>query len=302
MISTLSRVLLVLAAAVLCALAIGACGDDSEKQASSAKQVLEETFKATSTSLRSGRLDARLQLEPEGLLALGGPISLDVKGPFVVPDNEGQPLADLSAVVTLAGQRYDGGLISDGRRAFLKLDGKAYRLDAQQRSGSGRQLKSFAFEPLGAIEGEQTKGNARIGGLDTVRVTGKVDPQRLLAGLDGLVDAKMGKQIADAVKSADFELWSGAEDKIVRQFVLRLGFEFAAGSKPPISGLEAGRIELRVRLDDVNGKPADLKAPKNALPLSKVPTDRGLGGLVECVSNAGGSGTGIAQCVSALKP
>ena len=296
---SLRRVALALAVGVLCVTAIGACGEDSPKQASGAQRLLEQTFKATSTALENGRLDARLQLEPKGLLALGGPISLAVKGPFALPEGDGQPLADLDAVITVAGRRYDGGLISDGKHRFLELDGKAYRHDHKR---SKNRLEALDLDPLRWVKGEQTKANERIRGTDTVHVTGTVDAARMLDDLDELVPAQLGDRIAGAVKSAVVDVWSGAEDKILRQLVLRVVFEVAKGDEPPIDGLEAGRMQLRVRLDDVNGRPPEIKAPAKARPLSEVPTDRGLGGLLECLEKSARSGAELVQCVATLDP
>ena len=296
---SLRRVVLALAVGVLCTAGIGACGDDSEKQASGAQQLLEQTFKATSTSLENGRLDARLQVEPKGLLALGGPISLAVKGPFALPEGDGQPLLDLDAVAVVAGQRYDGGLVSDGQHGFLELDGKAYRLDDKR---SRKRFEALDLDPLRWIKGGQTKANERIRGTDTVHVTGTVDAARMLEDLDELVPAQLGDRIAGAVKSAVVDVWSGAEDKILRQLVLRVVFEVAQGEEPPIDGLEAGKVQLRIRLEDVNGQPPEIKAPAKARPLSKVPTDRGLGGLLECLKQSARSDAELAQCVAALDP
>ncbi|MCA1683285.1 MAG: hypothetical protein LC685_04775 [Actinobacteria bacterium] len=295
MISSLRRVAPVLALGALCGAALGACGTDSSTNPSGARRVLEQSFKATSTALRSGRLDARLQLEPEGLLAIAGPISLDVKGPIVRPESGGLPRADLTAVATVAGQRYTGGVVSDGEHAFLKLDGKAYRLGDKR---SGNALKSLGLDPSRWLRGTDQKANVRVAGTDTLHVSGTVDAARLLNDLGDLVPATMRAQLAAAVKSADFELWAGADDKILRQLVLRISFKVADGAKPPIPGLDAGKIQLRARLDDVNGAPPAIKAPANGLPLSKVPADRGLGGLIGCLSG----GTDIARCVTALRP
>ena len=292
------RLALGLAIGVLC-IVTGACGDDSPKKVSGAQRLLDQTFKATSTSLENGRLDARVQLEPKGLLALGGPISLAVKGPFDLPEGDGQPLVDLDAVVTVAGRRYDGGLISDDKDRFLELDGKAYRL-GDERSKKGLEMLDLGL--LRSITGEQTKANERIRGTDTVHLTGTVDAERMLDDLDELVPAQLGDRIAGAVRSAVVDVWSGAEDKILRQLVLRVVFEVAQGEEPPIDGLEAGKLQLRIRLDDVNGRPPDIKAPANARALSKVPTDRGLGGLLECLKKSARSGAELVQCVGALDP
>ena len=294
--------MLALALGTLCALAISACGEDSSTESSEAQQLIEQTVRATSASLDNGRLDARLQLEPEGLLALGGPILLEVRGPFVAARGDGPPRVDLAAAATLARKRYAGGVLSDGRRAFLELDGRAYRLDER----SLRRLESLGLDPPSWLKGERTRGRARIAGVDTIRVTGTVNVARLLDDLDGLVPAQTGRRFADAVRSARFELWTGAEDKILRQLVVRVALEVRQGAEPPIPGLKAGRVQLRVRLGEVNGQAAEIKAPARALPFSRVPTDRGLGGLLECLGASGSPRSpgpaGVIPCVITLDP
>lgn len=285
---------------MLCLLAAGACGKDASTKSDAAGRLLDQTFKATSEKLADARVDAHLRLEPEGLLAIGGPLTLGFQGPVVrSKKGHGIPRLRLAVVAGVAGQRYVGGLLADGRHAFLELDGRAYRLTDNR---SEKRLGSLALHPRSWLKGESTKGHQQIAETDTIRVTGSLDVARLLDDLDGLVAAKQRTQIAAAVRSADFELWTGATDKLVRQLVLRVSFAFAKDAQPPIRGLQAGRIELRIRFDDVNaGQPA-IHAPAKARPLAKAPTDRGLGGLVHCLGLGGRSGGDVAGCVTALRP
>lgn len=294
---SLRRAVLALAIGALCVLGAVACGKDSSTTSSTARRLVDQTFKATS-ALESAGLDAHLELAPEGLLAIGGPITLHVKGPVARTKPHRHPLLKLHGVATVAGQRYGGDLVADGRRAFLELDGRAYRIGDKH---SMKGLGSLGLHPRGWLKDEQITGRARIAGTETIHVTGTVDPVRLADDLGGLVPAKLRKQLAGAVKTAKFELWTGADDKILRQLTLRVSFEFPKGAQPPIAGLQAGRIELRVGLADVNTKPGSIRAPTRSLPLSEAPTDRGLGGLIHCLGRRGGA-SAVVQCVAALSP
>lgn len=293
---SLRRAVLALAIGALCVLGAVACGKDSSTRSSAARRLVDQTFKATS-ALESARLDVRLELKPEGLLAIGGPITLHVKGPVARTKPHRHPLLKVHGVATVAGQRYGGGLVADGRRAFLELDGRVYRLGDRSSKTS---LGSLGLHPRGWLKDEQITGRARIAGTETIHVTGTVDGARLADDLGGLA-AKLRKQLAGAVKTAKFELWTGADDKILRQLTLRVSFEFPKGAQPPIAGLQAGRIELRVGLADVNTKPGSIRAPTRSLPLSEAPTDRGLGGLIHCLGRRGGA-SAVVQCVAALSP
>lgn len=303
-----------LACGLLCALALAACGDDSGSESTGAKRLLEQTFATTATALRSGRLDVNAKLEPEGLLALGGPITLKASGPFVVSQASGLPSFDLDAEARIAGRRLRAGAISDGKRAYLELDGDHYVVDDELsdrlRSGAAAAATaSLGIDPRRWISDAREDGSEQVGGVDTARIVGAIDVPRLLADLQtgaggaapppGRGSAEQRKRIAAAVKSAEVEVWSGKQDKIVRQLLVRVQFDFPARTKPPIAGLDKGQIELRSRIDDVNGVTATITAPARSRPFSELP-DSGVGGLVKCLSEAVGRGSGVARCAANL--
>lgn len=336
------RALLVLACGLLCAALLAACGGSDD---ASAERTLEQTFGASATSIERGRVTATLRLEPEGLLKLGGPIALRLTGPFAAPSRRNLPRFDLAFLATLAGQRFGGSAISTGTKGFLKLDDRMYAVDdafvAKLRRGVGEAaaepqagLKSLGIDPLRWITGAELKGEERVAGSDTVRIGGDVDVARLLADLGTLLDKAGGagaslltpqlrKQIGDAVKSAKVDVWTGADDKVLRQLAVVVSFAFEDGSQSPIPGLDGGRITMRARLDDVNGAPVRIAAPKRARPLSELTGEGGLskflegvgagvtGGvgpgddgaaLLRCVTQAGGASAEIVRCASKLAP
>jgi hypothetical protein len=104
--------------------------------------------------------------------------------------------------------------------------------------------------------------------------------------LDGLLTPELRKQIEDAVKATKVDVWSGAEDQILRQLAVVVDFAFKKGASP-ITGLDGGKISLRVRLDRVNATTVDPVVPKHARPLSELLSHDDLGALL--------SGLGIAS-------
>lgn len=337
----LSRALCLLVCGVLCAAALPACGGSDEGDRA-AEQAISQTFGASATAIERGKVDARLQLEPEGLLAIGGPIVLHVSGPFSV--GGGSPQLDLAVAATLAGEQYRGAIIATGEKGFVKLDDRTYSIDdafvSKVRGGARKTTKSglqgsLGIDPSSWITNPQTKGSEQVGGVDSERIGGDVDVSKLLADVAALLDrvggSKSGsgfltpelrKQIAGAVKSAKVDVWTGAKDKILRQIAVAIQFEFPSDQKPPIAGLEAGKINLRLRLDDVNGAAVKVAEPHDTRPLSELTgggleaflsglgaslTGAGKGGagsqaFLGCVTKAAGRSAEIVRCASKLAP
>jgi hypothetical protein len=338
------RALCLLACGVLCATALGACGSADEGD-SAAEKAIAQTFGSSASAIERGKINARLQLAPEGLLAIGGPIVLKITGPFSIAGGA-LPRLDLAFAATLAGEQYRGAIISTGKKGFVKLDDRVYSIDdgfvSKLRGGAHKARKSGLKDSLGIdpgawITNPQTKGSEQVGGVETERIGGDVDVPKLLADIAALLDKLGGsssnsgggfltpalqKQIADAVKSAKVDIWTGAKDKILRQIAVAIQFEFASDAKPPIAGLEAGKINLRLRLDDVNGAVVKVSAPKHARPLSKLTgggletflaglgasltgsATGGAGGpaFLGCLTKANGSSAEIVRCASKLAP
>ncbi len=338
MTSSLRRALIVLSCLAVSAALLSACGGKDEADA---QQILEQTFGKSAAEIENGRMDMRFQLDPEGLLALGGPIKLTLKGPFASPRGGDLPRFDVDFVARLARLPYAGGLQSTGTRAFLTAGGGAYEVDAPfvarlrrgLGSGGGQPgLSALGIDPLRWTSAPKKKGNETIGGVDTIRIGGEVQTEPLLSDLDALLTKAGGssepgdgslltpqvrRQLADAVDSATFDIWTGAEDKLMRQLAVVIKFAFKDGSPSPIQGLEGGTIKLRLRLDAVNETKVSVRAPRGARPIAEL-TGGGLenflrgigsgltggsdavvgGAFLKCITGAAGSTTKLLRCVS----
>ena len=324
----LRRVLFVLASLVLCGALLAACGGDDTGP--SADQTLQQTFGKSAAAIETGKLNVDFQLDPEGLLALGGPIKLTLDGPFSAPSGRKLPRFDVDFVATLARQRFVGGVLSTGTRAFVTLDDGEYKVDspfvAELRKGlaplsNGKAqpgLKALGIDPLRWVTDAETKGNERVAGVETIRVGGNVNVARLLADLDTLLTKAGGaasgttgslfsptlrKQLADAVDSAKVDIWTGASDKLLRQLAVKIAFAFKDGARAPIEGLEGGTIDLRLRLDDVNRTTVRVRAPTRPRPLATV-TDGSLSNFLNGVgagltsSSSGIAGGAFLKCIT----
>jgi hypothetical protein len=334
------RAALALACAALCGGLLAGCGDadDAPGAAAAAAATLDQSVAATS-KLDSARLTASFQLDPEGLLALGGPIALRASGPFAKGAKGELPRLDLALSGALARTPIAARAISTGKQAFLRIDGRDYSIDqgfvdalrshgASKRAHAG--LASLGLDPSAWVKDAEAKGAGTVGGVATRRIAGTLDVKRLLDDVakllgggrgGGLLTPQLRAQIAGAVTSTKVDVQTGASDKILRQLVAVVDFAFKTGQSP-ITGLDGGRATLRLRLDGVNATTVAPARPRHARPLSDLTGEGGLGALLsglgagvlgptggdggdaflKCLSSAGGTTADIVECASKLAP
>jgi hypothetical protein len=336
---SLRPVLAVLACLVLCGLP--ACGGSDDHGDQGAQTLLDQSFGTGAAAIDTGRLALAFRLDPKGLLAIGGPIKLSLDGPFSSPSDGALPRFDVDFAATLAGDVFRGSVLSTGRAAFMRLDGRAYKIDrafvSRLRQGLAAAtdhqqpgLKALGIDPLRWISGAQERGRQRIAGVDTTRISGNVEVAKLLEDLDrlltkaggsgggpGLLSPKIRQEIAGAVKTAKADIWTGTKDRILRQIAVRITFAFKPGERP-ITGLDAGTINLRLRLTDVNATRVSVVAPAGARPLADLTggsiTDffdgigRGLSGkgtlatgeFLACITGSDSDTATLMSCISKL--
>ena len=224
-------------------------------QTTRARGLLDQTFGSGAEAIDNGRLNLTFQLDPKGLLALGGPIKLALDGPFAVPGKGQLPHVDVDFAGDARPRVFRGTVLSTGRAAFVRLDERSYKVDrefvARLRKGLRRRdskqpgLKALGIDPLRWMRGARSA--ARRASPASTRpasaATSKV--ATLLADIDraahagrrsgggrgGLLSPEIRKQIADGVKTAKVDIWTGTEDKIMRQLAVRIDFAFKANGE-----------------------------------------------------------------------
>ena len=322
--------------ALLCAALLAACGDAEDAPDGAAASTLSQTFAATS-KLENAKLSATLRFEPDGPLALGGPIVVRASGPVAAPSAAGRlPRADLTIDAALGGMPLRTRVLSTGDRGYVRLGDRFYRADdelvdelREAFAGAKGGFSSLGLDPASWIVKPRSRGTARVGGAETQRIAGDIDVRRLLAdvarmlggmGADGLLTPRLREQIARAVKSARAEVWTGVSDRIMRQLTVAIDFALDEDAGRPM-GIEGGRVNLRLRLDGVNATPVEIVAPKGAKPLSSLFKAGGLGALLgglapggkgahgagdggeaflKCLESSGGDTSALARCASEL--
>ena len=305
---------LLVLALLACALGVAACGDDADFDVD---QVLQETF-GEDKNIKSGRVDVSLRLDAEGLASLQGPVGLRLAGPFVT-QGEGLPHFDFEADLNAGGQSIRAGAVSTGDEGFVTFQGQPYALSDELyeefKTGYAEQAKKddekdgVSFESLGVdpqrwLRDPKAEGKEEVGGVETLKISAGIDVPALLEDVnrilakaptvEGQPEARQlteeeRRQLADAIKDARIELWTGEDDKILRRLNVRLEFDVPEDAQDQVQGLKGGTLRFDLALGAIN-EDQKIDAPENARPLEEL--IQGVGGGGSSGGGSGGSGGG----------
>jgi hypothetical protein len=312
------RFVLLLLLLVLATSVVACGGGDSGDEATSTTDVnelLTQTFTG-SKEVDSGKLALKLRIDASGEGAeTDGPVSVSLSGPFQSQGDGKLPRFDLDAAFEGAGQSIQAGATSTGDKGYVSFQGSDYALGDQifeqfkagfeqaekdATGGDQQSLASLGMDPRKWLTDPKNEGEAKVGDADTIKITGGVDVGKLLddvnvalekaasldlGGVGGvptrLTDAQR-KQVVDAVKDPRVEIYTGAEDKILRRMVVNLGVDDAASDT-------SGSVAFDASITDLN-EDQDIAEPENAKPFDELLGQfGGLGALGLGGSGAGGS-------------
>lgn len=302
---------------------IGGCGGDDGASADSDPQaLLEETF-TTDAAVDSGVLDISLEATAEG--EGGGTVIASLSGPFQSQGEEAVPLLDLVAALAVSGGSedidFEGGLTVTSDGAFVTVDGTAYAIDdptfqmfkdlyAQSASAQSAQAEegSAVFAQLGIdpstwLTEVTNEGVEEVEGEETVHISGNADIAQIVedaqgiaqqTGSAGQVSPEDLSRLSEAVIAADVDVYTGAEDKILRRLDLALEIADTGGSGVggPVT------VNLSLGISGVNDEQS-ISAPEDAQPIDQL-IPGGLGaiggasipGLTDPGAAGGTGGTG----------
>jgi hypothetical protein len=324
----MARRLFVLFALLSCCFAAVACGGgDGDVDVD---QVLQQTF-GEDKNIKSGRLDLSLRLSAKGLAQLSGPVTARLTGPFASTSPEQLPRFNFEAELNAGGQSLRAGATSTGEKGFVSFQGQAYALSdelfeqfkqgyAEQArknnaEGEGVSFKSLGVDPRRWLRDSEYEGKEEVGGTETLRIRAGIDVARLLEDVNrilGRAEQIQGqrarqlteeerRQIEDAVKDADLELWTGEDDKILRRLNVRVDFEVPEERREQASGLSGGTIRFDLGLGAINEE-QQIRAPENPRPLEDLIAAVGQGGQAQPGQGSEtpapeGGGTPYERCV-----
>lgn len=316
---TIFAVLLALAGVTL----LAGCGDGG---GDSVDDILKGTF-GSDAKVSSGRLDVALKADLEGVENLSGPVSLSLKGPFQNGEDDKLPKFDFTVGLNASGAAYTAGATSLGDKGFLRFQDQSYAVsdtlfeqfrkgyaDSQKEADKKDDTPSFAslgVDPRKWLTDPKKAEDTEIAGTAVYHVTAGIDVGRLLDDVDRVLaragDLGVGGQntpqvpqritpaqrkvIADAVKSAKVDVFSGKDDKVLRRLALDVSFTVPEAQQAKGGGLSAGKVVFSLQIDDLN-EDQDVKAPANSRPLEELLAQ--LQGITGAAGGSGSSGSGAA--------
>jgi hypothetical protein len=264
------------AAAAVALVCLSACAGGPAK-------ALKDTASSLS-DVRSGALTYDLAVTGTD----GTKMGYRIEGPFALARPGKLPVADVTYTRTTGPTTTEAGLISDGDRAFVVLDGQAYTLPESRlallRAPSGDEGEGP--NPLDALHVDDWVTDPRSAkGDGTVRVTGGLDVATAIndvidlmsqfgtgpvAGLHPIEDRDRAT-LERAVKNSSFELVTGSDDHLLRRLVIDVAFAVpqGPGTEDLAKALPGADFRMELAIDGAN-RPVDVDVPTDALPFEQI--------------------------------
>jgi len=266
-------------AALLAALALAAagCGGDGAGGGGSATDALAETAENLG-AIESGDLSLRLVVSSDGK-----DVGFELTGPFALAEEGKLPVAEVEYTQIAGSEEQAATFISTGEKAFVEIEGEVYELPDEQVEGL-RGAGGGGDAGLGVLEIDdwlvepELSGGDDVGGDSTDRITAGLDPVALAndllaliaqlgGGSPGSLEGRSAEQLESAVESANIEVLTGKDDRILRRLVVEadLNAEVPEELRERLSGLPGATFELRLELQSPN-EPVEVDEPTDAQP------------------------------------
>jgi len=182
----------------------------------------------------------------------------------------------------------------------------------EDQKGGGGSFAALGVNPKTWLTDAEKAGEEKVGGAETTHISGKVDVPKFLEDVNRILarsnpqqqsdpcakeqkdqpkqqgtrqlTEKDRKAIADAIKDARVDIWSGDEDRTLRRMNVKLKFEVPEAEREKAGGLRSGDLGFDMTIGALNEKQT-INAPQNARPLEEL-TSALSGGAAQ--SGAGG--------------
>jgi len=291
---TFTGILSVLLVAVL----VGCGGDDSpgdsggggesgKANSAEVKKLIRQTF-GPNAKAKSGNVSAVVDLTVKGAPRYREPVQVSLVGPF--SNEAGQPEAKLDVSLALRGGILGGDLYLKGDQAFIGLGSTAYEVPASIAGPLRKPLENdgnaldalmgvFNINPDRWAKNPRIVGNERVAGIDTIHGTAEINTKNLFLDLAGLakrltslritditglpreVDAQTRAALDRSVKTATGDVYTGADDKVLRRAKLNVLLEPSAKDRKL---LKFSSIKVAANLDITDvGSPQKINVPSN---------------------------------------
>lgn len=345
-------------AAGIAALAVAACGASSatgSAQSQNAQSLLSQTF-GKGHPIRSGVLTFSLSAKPSGSSTFTTPITLAITGPFQGRGTGKLPASDFTLTVSGFGRSGSLGIVSTGTSGYLTLAGTAYQLPAasfqklessfSSVGGGGSQggFTALGIDPMKWLRNPTVVGSDTVAGAATTHIRAGVNVSVLLTGINTLlakaasstssatipksIPAATQRKIAQEIKNATVDIWTGKSDHTLRRLTVSLNVPVTGKTATLLGGIQSASISMEIQYADLN-QAQTVSAPAHVAPYSEFTTKLrsivttalgGLGGGAlgslgsssssgnstsasrygQCIQKAGGDVTKMQKCSSLL--
>jgi hypothetical protein len=219
--------------------------------------------------------------------------SVDFEGGIVVTED--------NAFVEYGGETYEVGTetFSQYKQAAEQSAGQAQSQETDAASSfqegceqaieaQGGDPSACDFDVSGWFTDLTNEGTEDVEGTDTVHISGNVDVAQMLEDFSGLassvpsaggqVDEEQIQQASEAISDASFDVYSGADDNILRKLDLNVTIDPSAvesATPVPVESIDFG---ISFAVSAVNEEQT-IEAPADAQPIEDLLGQFGLGGL-----------------------
>lgn len=321
------------------ALTVSACGGgDSSSSGGSggdAAALMKDTF-GSGHPIRSGRVDATLDVDLKGWSVLSTPLNLHLDGPF--QSNGGNRLPDFALDVDFGGtQPVTLGAVFAQGGGYLSIEGQAFdvgkatyeafkkgyekaKADSAQQSKDSTTLSALGVQPIRWLKDPKKVGEEDVAGTPAVHLASGVDVPKLLTDLSTLLDkaksvtsaggaatgtnvptqlsAQQRELIAKSVTSAKVDVWTGTKDHTLRKVAVDIRIDVPDELKDQANGLTTGRVGFTLSLAQLN-QAQKISKPAGARPISQLRDVLAQSGLL---GDGSGSSTTTAPSDTATTP
>lgn len=286
--------------ALALAVASTACGggSSSAEKTSSAKpaagdsatveKLLEQTF-GPNPAASSGLLSGTIDIDVKGVPRFEKPISLSMSGPFRQDEGDDAPKANLSMGIALRDGAYGAELILVGNEVLIGLGTTAYQIPPSisdrirkplrnSDNALGAVLAVFGIAPRRWAKDPRIVGNERIAGVDVIHGTAGINTKQYfldvakftnlltslrfteVAGLPQAIGPKARAALARSVTSATGDVYTGAEDHVMRKAKFNMTIKPSASDRRRLGGISSLKLAGELNVTEV-GSSQRIAAP-----------------------------------------
>jgi len=305
-ISSILRRALFTATTVVTAVLVAGCGGGSAKPrahagSAAAHRLLMQTFEGHH-AITSGVIALDLKFVPHGSSTTRGPIEFGFGGPFMNAGAGRLPASDFTISISAEGHRGELQVISAGGKGFITVGGQSYRMPRSSfksiesgfgsvtASGTGSSsrsgpLASLGIRPLSWLVDPRIVGRATVGGAATTHVHARLDTAAMLRDISRLLgkagslklsaagslprslSASTQRSIMHALGSPSFDLWTGANDRLIRRVAVSATVPVTGSTRTALGGMRSAAVTLGFEYSHVN-EPQTISVPSSTRPYS----------------------------------